>query len=183
MLPISTELDRASPAPGRIEDRTPVSAENQANDHPTCESKKKKSRQEKQNAKKITEEAERSKAIAAAAPPLDVARKALADDPEPLNIKPTCDEGVARERDYVSDSEPSSILSTGSGLKDVVRLAARAYIDDRSESGDSISDGSDGEWDWLLDDHGRRVSPGRSGDTLADFIITWYLLEAPYRKM
>jgi hypothetical protein len=92
--------------------------------------------------------------------------------PEPLNIETPNDDSVAGEPDYARDSEPGSILSASSGLTDVVRLAARAYSDNRSEYGTSISGGNDEEWNWLLDDRGRLVSPGRSGDTLADFIMT-----------
>jgi hypothetical protein len=227
VLPISTAIDRVDPAACRIQDQPPVSAKNQANDHSTCTTKKKKSIQEKQTAKKPTKKAGRSKAIAAeafaaTAPPVHVVCEAPADDSEPpayeqiassgdlaaeakllspadesevllvnqtsdvsapvepdevpdpetLNIEPLCDDGVAGEADNARDSQPGSILSAGSDLKDVVRLAARAYSDDRSEYGNSISDGNDGEWDWLLDDRGRLVSPGRSRDTLADFIMT-----------
>jgi hypothetical protein len=176
VLPNSTSIDRVDPAARRIQDQTPVSAKKQAKDHSTCETKRNKSIHEKQTAKKTTKKAGRSKATAdqacaVTAPPVHVVREAPADDHEPLNIKPTWDEGVAGGWDYVRDSEPGSILSAGSSLKDVVRLAARAYSNDRFESGDSNCDGNDGEWDWLLDDHGRLVSPGRSGDTLADFTM------------
>jgi hypothetical protein len=224
---IGIAIDRADPAADRIHDQTPVSAKNQAKDHSTSKTKKKKSIQEKQNAKKTTQKAGRSKAIAAgafaaAAPLVPVVRNPPADNSEPpayeqfassgdlaaeaemlspadesevlpvretsalsvpvepdevpdpaqLNIETPYDDRVAGEPDYARDSEPGSILSAGSGLKDVIRLAARAYSDHRSEYGNSFSDGNYGEWDLLLDDHGRLVSPGRSGDTLADFIMT-----------
>lgn len=92
---------------------------------------------------------------------------------EPVDQDSIYDDSAHEEIGYVAERSTPDI-DERSGLRDVVRVAARAYSDERADAGfgDSTSDPEEGDWDWLLDERGRLVSPGRSGDTLADFVIT-----------
>lgn len=65
------------------------------------------------------------------------------------------------------ESEPCDELAEAP-LKGIVRCAARAYGNDWEDGKEC--DGT--EWEYLLDDNGRLISPGRAEDRLADFIIT-----------
>jgi hypothetical protein len=49
-------------------------------------------------------------------------------------------------------------------LRELVRIAAKAYNDDDPE-------GDESAWDEVIDSNGRLIARGKLGDTLADFII------------
>ena len=50
-------------------------------------------------------------------------------------------------------------------LRELVRIAAKAYNDDDDPEGDESA------WDEVIDSNGRLIARGKLGDTLADFII------------
>jgi hypothetical protein len=50
-------------------------------------------------------------------------------------------------------------------LRELVRIAAKAYIDDDNPDRDEFS------WDEVINSNGRLVARGKLGDTLAEFII------------
>jgi len=50
-------------------------------------------------------------------------------------------------------------------LRELVRIAAKAYNNDKALRGDESA------WDHVIDGNGRLIARGKLGDTLADFII------------
>jgi hypothetical protein len=50
-------------------------------------------------------------------------------------------------------------------LRELVRIAAKAYNNDEDPEGDESA------WDEVIDSNGRLIARGKLGDTLADFII------------